>query len=280
MNRNAKNGNQLNELSGSKWLYSTRSVIKTDYKKNYSFDLRENHGANKPPDFMKELIEFFTKQNQIVLDPFAGVGGTLIGAALCDRKGIGIEINEEWINIYREVCKKSNIEQHDMIIGDCLEEMKILIEDENSFDLILTDPPYGPNFKRTMCHGKYNTQNRKTNFNSFSLEEKDFSNVKSFKEYFKKMDIFLSLANKLLKNKKYLVMIVKNSYQEGRYIQTGAKLAEMGEKHGFVPKGEIIWHQNGVRLRPYGYPFGFVPNIIHHNIIILRKEEEQDGKSV
>lgn len=274
MNRNAKNGNQLNELSGSKWLYSTRSVIKTDYKKNYCFDLRKNHGANKPPDFMKELIEFFTKPNQVVLDPFAGVGGTLIGAALCDREGIGIEINEQWVNIYKEVCSRSNVKQHEIIIGDCLEKMMILKEDNNSFDLILTDPPYGPNFKRTMCHGKYNTHNRKTNFDSFSLEEKDFSNVKSFGEYFKKMNIFFKLSYELLYNKKYLIMIVKNSYQEGRYIQTSAKLAEMAEQHGFVLKGEIIWHQNGVRLRPYGYPFSYVPNIIHNNIIILRKENQ------
>lgn len=269
---NSDCNNQLNDLSGSKWLYSTRSVIKTDYKKNYNFELRKNHGANKPPDFMKELIEFFTKSGQIVFDPFAGVGGTLIGASLCDRKGFGIEINKKWADLYKEVCCKSNLKEHKIIIGDCLEKMGHLIENNYCFDLILTDPPYGPNLKRTMCNGKYDTRNRKTNFHNFSSEENDFSNCTSFDDYFKKMDAFLNLSYKLLKYNKYLLIIIKNSYQDGRYIQTNSKLAEMGECQGFTLKGEIIWHQNGVRLRPYGYPFVYVPNIIHHNILILRKE--------
>ena len=43
---------------------------------------RRVHGANKPPRLMARLIEFFTKPGELVLDPFAGVGGTLLGAAI------------------------------------------------------------------------------------------------------------------------------------------------------------------------------------------------------
>ena len=57
-----------------------------------------------------------------------------------------------------------------------------------------------------------------------------------------------------------------------------ANLAEIAKKSGFRLKGEIIWHQKGTRLRPYGYPFVFVPNIIHHNILVLRKEVTSDDK--
>jgi hypothetical protein len=41
---------------------------------------------------------------------------------------------------------------------------------------------------------------------------------------------------------------------------------------GFVPKGDLIWYQAGTRLRPYGYPKVFVPNIAHQHILVLRKE--------
>ena len=40
---------------------------------------------------------------------------------------------------------------------------------------------------------------------------------------------------------------------------------------GFVPKGDLIWYQAGTRLRPYGYPRAFVPNIAHQHIVVLRK---------
>ena len=45
---------------------------------------------------MKEIIEFFTKSDGKILDPFAGVGGTLLGAALAggSREAVGIELEQ------------------------------------------------------------------------------------------------------------------------------------------------------------------------------------------
>ena len=78
-------------------------MITTTYPSEYGHELRKAHGANKPPQLMKSLIGFFTKAGGRVLDPFAGVGGTLIGAAICEppRECVGIEINPEWIAVYR-----------------------------------------------------------------------------------------------------------------------------------------------------------------------------------
>lgn len=56
--------NKLNDLPGDKWIFLTQSVIKTNYPKSYGFLLRRQHGANKPPELMKDLILFFTKQSQ------------------------------------------------------------------------------------------------------------------------------------------------------------------------------------------------------------------------
>ena len=39
-----------------------------------------------------------------------------------------------------------------------------------------------------------------------------------------------------------------------------------------MPKGDLIWYQAGTRLRPYGYPRAFVPNIVHQHVIVLRNE--------
>ena len=53
---------------------------------------RKAHGANKPPRLMARLIEFFSRGGELVLDPFAGVGGTLLGAAICraPRRALGL----------------------------------------------------------------------------------------------------------------------------------------------------------------------------------------------
>lgn len=265
--------NKLNNLSGDNWIFSTQSVMKTNYPKNYGFALRQQHGANKPPELMKELILFFTKKGSTVLDPFAGVGGTLLGASLCGRKALGIEINQKWVSVYKKVCKDENIKQQEIIIGNCLKKMDNLINLKRKFSLILTDPPYNINLDRTMCRGDYPNRNRHTDYKNFSKCFHDFSNCKTYEHYLNKMTLFIEKSFKLLLKTKHLIIITKNAYQNGRYILVNQDIAKIAQSRGFTLKGEIIWYQNGVRLRPYGYPFSYVPNIIHLNILILRKEE-------
>ena len=77
--------NVLNELSGEEWLYFTKSLWATADPSELGHRERKSHGANKPPRLMAKLIEFFTHPDELVLDPFAGVGGTLLGASICRR---------------------------------------------------------------------------------------------------------------------------------------------------------------------------------------------------
>ncbi len=101
--------NTLNELTGEEWLYFTKSLWTTAYPSELGHQARKTHGANKPPRLMARLIEFFTKPGELVLDPFAGVGGTLLGAAMCrtPRRALGFEIEQRWADVYGSVVAES-----------------------------------------------------------------------------------------------------------------------------------------------------------------------------
>jgi hypothetical protein len=88
---------------------------------------------------------------------------------------------------------------------------------------------------------------------------------------------FRELA-RVLKPGRYAIVIVRDAYQNGRYQFVGADLAARAEAAGLVPKGDLIWHQAGTRLRPYGYPRVFVPNIAHQHILVLRREDGTGGQ--
>ena len=77
---------------------------------------------------------------------------------------------------------------------------------------------------------------------------------------------------RVLRDRGYAVVIVRDAYQDGRYRFVASDLAARAEPHGLVPKGDLIWYQAGTRLRPYGYPHAFVPNIVHQHILVLRAE--------
>ena len=92
------------------------------------------------------------------------------------------------------------------------------------------------------------------------------------------MTEILSQLHRVLRPGRYAVLIVRDAYQDGRYVFTGSDLAARASTVGLVPKGDLIWYQAGSRLRPYGYPGAFVPNIVHQHILILRREPERRSR--
>lgn len=75
------------------------------------------HPTQKPVELLKQLIEIFTDEGDIVIDPVAGSGSTLVAAIRCKRKAFGFEIKKEfytkaknWID--EELLMFTEIEQY------------------------------------------------------------------------------------------------------------------------------------------------------------------------
>jgi DNA modification methylase len=289
--------NQLNELSGEAWLYFTKSLWSTAYPSELGHAARKAHGANKPPRLMARLIEFFTKGGELVLDPFAGVGGTLLGAAICrrPRRALGFELDQRWADLYQEVVRDALAERDGLgpeladlgaadpggarsfdptgcrlQVGDALALLPSL--EAGSVDFVATDPPYNPQLPMTMAGGALAERfaNRRTDYAMRSDHAADLANSSSYDEYLEGMGRIFGELHRVLRPGRYATVIVRDAYQEGRYRFTGSDLAARAEREGFVTKGDLVWYQAGTRLRPYGYPNGFVPNIVHQHILVLR----------
>jgi site-specific DNA-methyltransferase (adenine-specific) len=54
------------------------------------------HPTQKPVELLKTLIEIFTDEGDVVIDPCAGSGSTIIAAERMNRKGFGFEIKKEF----------------------------------------------------------------------------------------------------------------------------------------------------------------------------------------
>ena len=76
------------------------------------------HPTQKPVSILKKMIKIATNENDIVFDPFMGVGSTGIAALELNRKFIGIELDSEYfeaakerIEIYLQSKKQKKMEQ-------------------------------------------------------------------------------------------------------------------------------------------------------------------------
>ena len=289
--------NELNELSGEEWLYFTKSLWSTAYPSELGHGLRRAHGANKPPRLMARLIEFFTKPGELVLDPFAGVGGTLLGAAICrrPRRALGFELDARWAAVYEAVVREASGERDGlgpllvdlgsadpggprtfdpegcrMTVGDALALLPGV--GTASVDFVATDPPYNKQLRMTMAGGPLAERyaNRRTDYAMVTDDAADLANSTTYDEYVERMGGVFVEVRRILRDGRYAAVIVRDAYQDGRYRFTGADLARRAADAGLVPKGDLIWYQAGARLRPYGYPHSFVPNIVHQHVLVLR----------
>ena len=291
--------NTLNELPGEEWLYFTKSLLTTAYPSELGHAARKAHGANKPPRLMARLIEFFSRSGEIVLDPFAGVGGTLLGAAIArgPRRAIGIELDPRWAAVYERVVRDLTSERDglgpeladvgtadpggprsfdpsglDLRVGDALAVLPTLAS--GSVDLVATDPPYNLQLPMTMAGGALaeTHANRRTDYAMVTDSALDLANAADYPTFLERMGEVFGELRRVLREGRYAVVIVRDAYQDGRYVFTGSDLAARAAAVGLVPKGDLIWYQAGTRLRPYGYPHAFVPNIVHQHILVLRNE--------
>lgn len=257
--------NKLNNLTGSEWQYFTKTVISKIYPSNLQHKLRSQHGGQKPPELCADLIKIFTKEEQMVLDPLMGVGGSLLGAALCNRKAIGIELNPKWVEIYEEVCRLENLKKFDVLVGDANKRLKEIKEE--SIDFVITDVPYWIMDK--LAHTRSSKTNRKSNlskFNETDLQTKD--------EWLEDMKLIFTNIYPTLKQNGYMAVFIGDLYREKEYHFLSAELAKIiSSIDSFTLKSDIIWHDDSKMLHIYGYPFAYIPSLIHQHILIYRKEK-------
>ena len=273
--------NPLNNLSGGDWLNFTTSVFSTFYttngKDSYAHDIRKIHPSPKPPQLMKEIIEFFTKENELVFDYFMGVGGSLLGAGLCNRKAIGIDLNEKYIEAYKNAAKEIGVNIFSTKCGDCLEilnnekEMESLLSDEK-ISLVLIDPPYANMMSKEKTGGDIAVYGNKAT--PFTNDERDFGNLNQT-VFFDSLKQSVELVFPYIKKHGYIVIFIKDLQPNKKELNL--LHADIIKKINEIPnlnyKGLRIWADRSAKLFPYGYPFSFIANQIHQYILVFRKEK-------
>jgi DNA modification methylase len=264
--------NRLNDLTGREWVFWTRSVITKPYPPNFSHKLRSRHGGQKPPELCRDIINVFTKKGATVLDPFMGVGGVLLGAALAGRRATGIEIEPKWIDLYRRVCEQEGLPALEALPGEAGSVLDTLRE--RTFDFVFTDVPYFAMDRAPRSPGTYKKTGKAARpapgtrlkpFNAITYGSKE--------EWLDRMHAVFAKAAGLLKPGGYVAVFIGDMVYAGEYHCLSAELAgRLKTIPGLVWKANLIWYDVSKKLHLYGYQYTYIPSMIHQNIVIFKKE--------
>lgn len=267
--------NTLNDLDSKDWVKATKSWFIINPRPRAGNQL--DHPAKFPEELVTRLLQFFTKSGDWVLDPFAGIGSTLIACKETLRNVVGIEINPEFVNVGsnyinshpEEICCR-------FICGDST-AAKTLLENEfgemiPQFDFLITSPPYWDMLKKSRGSNESNHKlRREKGLRQFYSDfDKDIGNIEDYSQYIETVARLLGNLKPLLRHDAYLAIIMQNMRDvDGEMKPIAWDLAKRISSN-YRLRQEMIWCQDNKQLGCWGYPTTYVSNVHHHYCLIFQ----------
>ena len=266
--------NKLNDLTGKEWIKFSKSwfIHRPNRRKNNEI----LHPAKYPESLVTEFIDFFTKKNQWVLDPFLGTGSTLIASGNLKRNAVGVELNEGYFKISKDRIEENEFKKKIIPINGNSLELKGLLRQNSlkrKFDYVITSPPYWNQLERNSIRQK--ERNNKGLDTKYSNSKDDIGNLNNYDQFIELQAKIFDQVYDVTKPNAYLTVITNNIYFKSKLYplayDTAISLTKRGEK-SWVLKDEKIWLQDDKPLIALGVNNAWVGNRHHQYCLIFRKE--------
>ncbi len=267
--------NTLNDLDGKEWVKATKSWFVVNPRSRSSSQLE--HPAKFPEELVKRFIGFFSKSGSWILDPFAGVGSTLIACKEASRNSVGIELNSEFAQTGQKyLAQIEGNSQHHLILGDTQDATSLLETEFNGetpkFDYLITSPPYWNMLRKSRggSDSVHKERKEKGLRQHYGESNRDLGNIENYDEYIEKLSSILINLKPLLKQGAYLTIVVQNMRDvDGRMRPIAWDLARRMSQDYWLQQ-EMIWCQDNKKLGIWGYPTTYVSNVHHHYCLIFQ----------
>jgi DNA modification methylase len=252
----------INCMSPKDWLKSQIGVWQFFYETR---DIRDKlvHPATFPISLAKKIIELFTHQGQLVIDPFVGSGTSLIAANDLNRNAVGFDLQKKYV----ELCVK-RLQKNPNLFNACTQ---MAVQDDarniskylssDTVSLIWTSPPYANLLNRSRQNKSRRDRNNKQlgKVEQYSQDVRDLGTM-AIDSYTTAMgDIFEGLFP-LLREKAHCVINVPDMWWENRRITIHVSLIEELRKRGYELRNVIIWDRtnvvNGIGI--FGWPSNYI----------------------
>lgn len=215
---------------------------------------------------VEKLVRIFTNPGEHVLDPFVGVASTLIACGRSMRKGTGIDLNNDYIELGQKRVAQFLFASHDLTLihGDAIVELPKL---STKFDYCVTSPPYH-NILRNLGGGVRNDNSQfRQGVKYYSESENDLGNQKDFKGYVSKFTSIMSLVRNCLREKAFCSIVISDFTVQKRETGVTSHIIDSLTSIGFKYVGTILLVQSQKAIYPFGYPYDFVINHVNQYVL-------------
>ncbi len=252
----------LNCMEAKEWLKSQLGVWEFNYEKR---DIRDKslHPATFPISLSKRVIELFSHEGELILDPFVGSGTSLIASQDLNRNAVGFDLQQHYVALCESRLRSNGNffeSSQRVVVQDDARNIDKYFEEE-SISLIWTSPPYANllNRKRQNKSRRDRKNEQLGKVEQYSQDKRDLGTLE-LEQYTKAMgDIFEKLLP-LLRPKSHCVINVPDMWWENERITIHIALVEELRKRGYELRNIIIWDKRNVvnRVGIFGWPSNYI----------------------
>lgn len=254
-------GNKINCLTAKDWLKNQLGVWEFYYEKR---DVRDKtvHPATFPISMARKVIELFTHEGELVLDPFVGSGTTLVACQDTNRNAVGFDLQKKYVELSIKRLSNEQLFNNSKqlaIVGDARNISQHL--KPQSVKLIWTSPPYANllNRERKNKSRRDRDNGQLGKVEQYSQDKRDLGTLE-LEIYSKQMgDIYESLLS-VLRDDGHCVINVPDMWWENKRITIHISLIEELRRRGYEFRNTIIWDRRNVvnNIGIFGWPSNYI----------------------
>lgn len=255
------NPSHINCMTPKEWLKSQLGVWQFNYEAR---DIRDKniHPATFPISLAKKVIELFTHEGELVLDPFVGSGTTLVAARDTSRNAVGFDLQKRYIDLCEQRIAQTTFlgEAKQLAVQDDARLIEKYFEPE-TISLIFTSPPYSNllNRARKNKSRRFRKTEQFGRIEQYSQDPRDLGTMELSEYTIAIGEIFESLLP-FLKPKAHCVINVPDMWWENQRITIHVSLIEELRKRGYALRNIIIWDRTNLvnRIGIFGWPSNYI----------------------
>lgn len=255
--------NHINCLTAKEWIQSQVAIWEFSYEKR---DIRDKsiHPAVFPIGLPAKCIKLFTHEGELVVDPFSGIGTTLLAAQDLNRNAIGFDLKQEYIDITYDRLSRGNLinKSQQIAIKEDARNIPQYLK-ENTISLIVTSPPYSrfldkPRLNKSMRGDLRNNKHYLT-VQQYSQDDRDIGTLNT-NEFVKELGTIFGNLLPFLRKRAHCIIDINDLWWKNKRYPTHALIIEELNKIGYDLRNVIIWDRRPLvnRVGIFGWPNNFI----------------------
>lgn len=255
--------NHINCLGAKQWMKNQVAIWEFSYEKR---DIRDKniHPAVFPIGLPAKCIELFTHKGELVLDPFVGIGTTLIAARDLDRNAVGFDLNRKYVNFTKKRLSQPRLFSMTKQLPICDDAINISnYLEKNTISLSVTSPPYAnmlnrPRENKSLRGNLRNNQHYKK-IQQYSKNPHDLGTMEPRQFAETLGEIYRSILP-LHKPKAHCVINITDLWWKNKRIPLHIYVIDALEKAGYELRNTIIWDRRNLvnNAGIFGWPSNYI----------------------